>query len=438
MSRIRIYKRQSPKEVEICLKKSSKLVKTPTYKRRAFQKIDCSKNQIGEMHIRPNLSLVNFKKNTRITRNLNKCKIIESKLIYLKLPEDAYQGVACWSGGPKYWANVTVAIAYDARYTKIKKQMCSGGIARKTLIIIANEMAKKANWSTGRDCRPTNKQLQDKTGFKERTIQRAHECLRLLGIATEIVRGRKLSRIERETTKEFGDKKNGWASVWALHDEPGINRTIYNLSPHLGRSFLKNKNSLLKILTTKQSEIQKQRNREKKQNKYKNKKGLTLAKSWRANKRSPSWAQKYSVTAWAAILERPAQNGWIDKDINHVINDWIRITKRTIPNTPYKPIGLLGVILIWYGIDNFSERPAASEEARIAAELKEAAERIKKQKKEPTKPNGPYAGGYGRIAAMAVAAAAKYRAIKKRTAEAARQQRELEKAVERARKNYFG
>ncbi|ETB17842.1 hypothetical protein O983_26195 [Mycobacterium avium 09-5983] len=103
----------------------------------------------------------------------------------------------CWSGGPAYWAHVTVAVAYDLRYGEIRSQMTSGGIAKPTLILVAAAFARTADISTGRNARPTNEQLQRATGVTERTIQRARECLRLLGVATEVLRGRQRTYTER-------------------------------------------------------------------------------------------------------------------------------------------------------------------------------------------------------------------------------------------------
>ena len=160
-----------------------------------------------------------------------------SVFVGLELDADTYAGVPCWSGGPSYWAHTTVAVAYELRYaTEVRPRMCDGGIGKKTLVVIAAAMARYADWNTGRNCRPTNDQLAAATGFCERTIQRAHECLRLLGVATEVLRGRQRTYIERMASWRMGDRHRGWASVWALHDNPQINRVVHSLSPHLERS----------------------------------------------------------------------------------------------------------------------------------------------------------------------------------------------------------
>lgn len=60
-----------------------------------------------------------------------------SVFVGLELDTNSYTGVPCWSAGPAHWAHNTVAVAYDLRYQQIRSLMCDGGIARKTLIVIA-------------------------------------------------------------------------------------------------------------------------------------------------------------------------------------------------------------------------------------------------------------------------------------------------------------
>ncbi|MFV8054973.1 hypothetical protein [Mycolicibacterium peregrinum] len=119
--------------------------------------------------------------------------------------------------------------------------------------------------------------------------------------------------------------------------------------------------------------------------------------------------------------------------MTQLVTDWLGITGRTIPDAPYRPIGLMGAILAWHGGENLDDRPAAAEEAREAAEVAAATARVARQRTELTPPAGPDSGGAGRIAARAVATEAVRNAARKRTAEAARQQVALQDAVRRAR-----
>ena len=64
------------------------------------------------------------------------------------------------------------------------------------------------------------------------------------------------------------------------------------------------------------------------------------------------------------------------RDLNQLITDWVG-TGHWIPESPYKPIGLLGKILASHG--NPAERPAALDEAREQAELLAVRQRIDAQ-----------------------------------------------------------
>ncbi len=83
---------------------------------------------------------------------------------------------------------------------------------------MAEARAAFADHRTGRNCRPTNARLAAITGLSVRTVQRASTALRLLGVATEVMRGRQRTRAERFASWRVGDRGRGWASVWALHD----------------------------------------------------------------------------------------------------------------------------------------------------------------------------------------------------------------------------
>ncbi len=360
---------------------------------------------------------------------------LDGELVYLELPEGAHKGVPCWTGGADYWVHITVAAAYAAHYAEIRPRMSNGGIGRKALLTIAAARARYADHATGRNCRPTVAQLAADTGLSERQVQRGNEALILLGVATEILRGRQRTLTERLASWRVGDRGRGWASVWVLHDSTWLARVIHKMSPHLGGSLLSGKSSLLPQLTTEKRSPKGSRGGGAKRRTSPDPGGAALARSWRADRHSPPWAQRYSADAWAALLARPARHGWTARDLNQLITDWLGITGRTIPGAPHKPIGLLGAILAWHGTDNLDDRPAAAEEAREAEELAAAAARVARARRatEVTPPRGPHAGGAGRRAARAAAMEAARNAARKRTEEAARQTAQLDEAVQRAR-----
>lgn len=148
--------------------------------------------------------------------------------IHLELDDDTYAGVPCWLSGEQRWARVAVPIAYLSHYdTKVRPAMPSNPISLRALVRVAEARARYADWTTGRNSRPTNARLARDTGLSVRTVQRADTTLRLLGLATEVLRGRQRTRAERFASWRVGDRHRGWASVWALHHAP-----VLPLSPH--------------------------------------------------------------------------------------------------------------------------------------------------------------------------------------------------------------
>lgn len=301
-----------------------------------------------------------------------------SDFVTLEVPADAGAGIPCWSGGPGTWVSATVATAYDRRYTEIRPHMCSGGIARQTLLAIAAAMARTADTSTGRNCRASNAALATATGFPVRTVQRARECLRLLGVATEVLRGRQRTLGERMASWRMGDRHRGWASVWALHDDPQITVVIHSLSPHLERSPLNYEGSPSVGRTTTRGHASRARQGAAARRPSIDERGLALIRRWRQADRTPRWAYRFSEAAWAAMLAAPAAAGWTPADLNAVVTDWL--AARPIPDNPRRPIALLGTILKRHTDANpLTARPTAHDEARRAAEAAAHAEHLAQQ-----------------------------------------------------------
>ncbi|SOJ57067.1 hypothetical protein MSIMFB_04545 [Mycobacterium simulans] len=345
----------------------------------------------------------------------------------------------CWSGGGALWAHVTVAAAYDHRYTQIRSQMTSGGIAKQTLIVVAAAFARTADVATGRNARPTNEQLACATGFTERTIQRARECLRLLGVATEVLRGRQRTYIERMASWRMGDRHRGWASVWVLHDDAQLNGVIHTVSPHLERSPLTTDTSPKVRLVTTRGRPTGARQGGAARRRAPDPGGWRLAAAWRTDPHSPPWARRFTPTSWAAMLAAPAAAGWTPRDLNQLVTDWLGIGRR-IPDSPARPIGLLGAILAWHGTDNLADRPAALDEAREAqARAAEHARRAASAASHRADVAGRAVGkaalsGPGRAEAAAALSALRRHRDGRRTAEAAAEQARIEAFVDRARR----
>lgn len=281
-----------------------------------------------------------------------------STLIRLDLGGMPWTGIPCWSGGAERWARATVPAAYAQRYaTHVRPVMPGNPISVKTLVQVAAARARYADHRTGRECRPTNATLAACAGVSIRTVQRASTALRLLGVATEVLRGRQRTRQERMASWRVGDKGRGWASVWVLHDDR--NRT---LSPQPGGSLLSQKPSVNNELTT----ANRRRNggRRAAVRRDSPEAGDSLARKWVLDPNSPPWVRRYRTTRpWARLLAGAEAHKWTPRDVNQLISDYIGVGN-WVPDSPHKPAGLLGHILRWHG--NLDERPAALDEAREA------------------------------------------------------------------------
>lgn len=290
--------------------------------------------------------------------------------VVLELGEAPYAGVPCWTGRLERWATWTVPVAYDCRYeTQVRPVMPGNPISRTALLAVAQARARYADHATGRNSRPTNERLAADTGYSVRTVQRADTALRLLGVATEVLRGRQRTRIERLASWRVGDRGRGWASVWALHDHPQLNRLIRRLSSHPRSGPVRDTTSPDAVVTTDSGSPAGRRQRGATRRRAPDAGGAALARAWRADPHCPPFAHRHSADAWAALLAAPAAHGWTARDLNALITDWAGVGGRRIPDHPHKPIGLLGAILAWHGRDNLGERPAALDEAREAAQL---------------------------------------------------------------------
>jgi hypothetical protein len=300
------------------------------------------------------------------------------QFVHLEVDSRAHAGIACWSGGPTRWSHFTVPAAYDLRYADIRGQL-SGGISKAALVAIAAEMARFADRSTGRNCFPSNATLAARSGYNVRTVQRAHSCLRLLGLATEVVRGRQRTYIERMASWRMGDRGRGWASVWALHDNQQLNRDIHKLSPHLERSQLSTRKSPFRKLITTHAGAEGARQGVAARRRSIDQAGEHLARQWRAHPKSPPWSRQYSAASWAAILAAPARAEWTAEDLNGAVSDWLTGGHR-IPDSPPRPIGLMGAVLAAYTAHNeLSVRPSAYAEAAAAEAAMERAEALRRR-----------------------------------------------------------
>ncbi len=86
-----------------------------------------------------------------------------------------------------------------------------------TVVRVARAMAGYADYTTGRDCRPTNTRLADDLAMSVRQIQRARDALKRLHLVVELVRGRSvLTRAERLAAWRRGSAHRRLAAEFAL------------------------------------------------------------------------------------------------------------------------------------------------------------------------------------------------------------------------------
>jgi hypothetical protein len=344
----------------------------------------------------------------------------------LELGERAWAGVPCWTGRAERWARFTVPVAYDLRYDiHVRPVMGGNQVSRKAVLAVAQARSRYAEHGTGRGSRPTNERLAADTGLSVRTVQRADTALRLLGVATEVLRGRQRTRGERLASWRVGDRGRGWASVWALHDDAQLARLVGALSPHPEGCPFREKPPVKKWVATRG-----------RRRAGPDPEGVRLAAAWRADPHAPPWARRYTVSAWAQVLAAPARHGWLSRDVNHLITDWIGVG-HWLPDRPHKPIGLLGAMLAWHG--DLEDRPAAADMARDAAELAAHRARVAAQLAERTEAAQERAagraalGGTGHAAARCAAALAAQRAMSRRTHTAAADAAHLDAMIRGAR-----
>ncbi len=351
-----------------------------------------------------------------------------TRAVKLELAECPWAPIPAWYSARRWLA--AIPAAYQRHYAeRVAPQMPGNPVSLEVVLTVARARAGFADVATGRNCRPTNATLARVSGLSERTVQRASKALLLLGMATEVCRGRQRTLAERYASWRVGDKARGWASVWALHE-----CRFPVLSPHLRSGQVVQKPSVSERLTT---APRRQAVAATTATRHRNDEGARLARQWVTAEDSPAWARRYRTPqAWAAVLQRAAEHRWSPRDLNQLLRDYVGAGK-WIPETPHRPIGLLGAVLAWHG--NLAERPAALEEAREAEELAAIRARITDEQDALRQAQRARAeaqaarGGAGHTAAMAAAREAAARAAARRTEQVARETAATDAAVRRAR-----
>jgi len=267
----------------------------------------------------------------------------------LTLGDNPFGGIACW-GGTQAWVELHVPDVYRRGYlaTVLPELRATrgGGVSLRAVKLVALAMAQSAEHSTGRGSRLRVATIMACTGLGESTVQRARTALRLLGVATEVFRGRLRTYTERMASWRVGDRARGWASVWALHPPTPVDRTRIVcagqtlMAPHPRRGLFSLESSSKKGVTTGnavQNGAASRRSTNTGQRKLSlpDPRGAVLASRWLRDGRTPGWARKHTPTGWAGALAEPARYGWNAEDLNAVITDWATDTGQVAaPTTP--------------------------------------------------------------------------------------------------------
>lgn len=360
--------------------------------------------------------------------------------VTLDLDDGAYGGIARWRG-EQLWVEVDVRAAYQRRYLAIRPQL-DASVSLTSVLAVARVMAAAADWDTGQNSRLTVATIAAMSGLGERTVQRARSALRLLGVATEVLRGRLRRRTERMASWRIGDGGRGWASVYALHPIKPVDKTRLrtgNLTsvaphPHWGR-FSSISSPLGEKSLTKhpvKNRAASRRNDTKPQRRAGfDQKGALLASRWLRGQQAPRWARDLTVNQWSVVLATAAEHGWTGADLNEILDQEARRLDR--PLTPTNPRGFMRWLLGRHDLQfppHILDEAARAQEAAERAEqrrAREAARALHRQQREIGK---AAASGAARAAAMAAvsdaaAAARRRRAIGE--AAAARARAELDR-----------
>ena len=368
--------------------------------------------------------------------------------VRLTFGDNPFGGIACW-GGAQAWVELHVPDVYRRGYLATVlpelRTTRGGGVSLRAVKLVALAMAQAGEHSTGRGSRLTVATIMARTGLGESTVQRARTALRLLGVATEVFRGRLRTYAERMASWRVGDRARGWASVWALHPPTPVDRTRIvcagqiQMAPHPRRGLFPLKSSSREVVTTGKAVnngAAPRRSTTTKRRKLSlpDPRGAVLASRWLRDGRTPGWARKHTPAGWAAALAEPARYGWNAEDLNAVITDWATDTGQ-VP-APTTPVAFLRWLLKRHDLA-FSptlldharrdqERAATQERHEAAAE--ERAHAIEQRAAAQVDLTGPGRQLAREVLAQAAGAAAKRKAVAIRAEHAARAA-----AVDRAR-----
>ncbi len=312
--------------------------------------------------------------------------------VRLEPEQGAYAGVPCWSGRTAWLAHV--AAVFRTHYPTVRHQGDELSLEAFLAVCAAMSAPGRIDPATGRDARQAVATLATRAGVSESVVQRTRRYLSVLGLATEVLRGRQRTRDERMASWRVGDRARGWASVWALHprrtqpDDPPVDNhpqvitLIQQTGTPSGNGPVGTSPSVKKLVSTRQrsrvagteddaphrattSKLRKPGRT------VPDGPGLALAKRWRAQPDCPGWARRFSAETWSRSLAAYAAHGWTERDLNQALRDVAAMGIR-IYDDPRRPIPYLLMLL---RRSNIEERPTIRLDAQAAEELAVARDR---------------------------------------------------------------
>ncbi|WP_067722909.1 hypothetical protein [Nocardia yamanashiensis] len=342
-------------------------------------------------------------------------------------PDDPYQGVAaCWWGLERFIAHAMAL--YDMHYTLLYGNRVAESVGRDTFLAYLRAEAGTADFKTGRGARTPMAALMKATGMSESTMHRCRRLLYKFGCRTVVYRGRQLTKLEALRRWDRHEPKiKGWTAVSALHesrDFPVDNSLVQTLLDQgigtppersEGSAFLSRRgcgSSPQNTMERRASRGPDKKERSRRSPAY-DPRALRLASGVRRDERFPLWVRLIRPGRLAAVLTRKAtaSTEWDVNDVYGAFEEW-RIADKKLLTAPRNPAGYL-----WTILDAIQDEvpPARLDRARtVAAEAAEREHRARLREEaraaamNAADPNSP-----GWVAARAIAAEAKHKAIGK-------------------------
>jgi hypothetical protein len=311
--------------------------------------------------------------------------------VHLDPALDAYAGVPAWSGRTGWLVHAGAVFA--AHYPQVRRKGDELSLRRFLAVCQAMSAPGVAEPTTGRGSRLAVATIAERASVSGTVVERARRYLTVLGLGTEVFRGRHKSFDERIQAWLVGDASRGWTSVWALHprrrragdpavDNPTQVRGLIHKTggPPTGSSF-RSSTSRRTVVSSRAehpagpSDGAPRRGSDKEGGRTGptagGGDGLALSKALRGHQECPGWIRRYSPHAYAAALSRWAGAGWTARDVIQHLNDLASRGLR-IYDRPRNPVKYLLSLL--YRAD-IGERPTIMRDAYAAYERELAAQR---------------------------------------------------------------